>query len=141
MLVTGTVLADGCRMERRDIANVPRKTVSRVERVEATHDAVPRHLCDDRRRSDSGAAGVAVDHNTVRWRERPESEAVDETHLRSWRQIGKHIAEPVEVRAMQTMPVDVTGRDDPHRYLCRGVENRSEKRFANLGIDLLRIVQ
>ena len=77
----------------------------------------------------------------VRGRERPEPEAVDETHLGARREVGEHGAEPPEVRAVESVPVDVARRDHAHRHLRRRVEHGPEQHLAHLGIDLLRVVQ
>ena len=48
---------------------------------------------------------------------------------------------PFEVRAMQPVPIDVAGGDDPHGHVRRSVEDGAEQHLAHLGVDLLRIVQ
>ena len=74
-------------------------------------------------------------------RERAEPEPVHEARLRSRGEIGEHGAEPPQVRAVQPVPVDVAGRDDPDRDVSRRVEHDAEEQLAHLGIDLLRVVQ
>ena len=73
--------------------------------------------------------------------ERAEPEAVHEARLRLRREVAQHSAERPEIRAVQTVPVDLAGRDDAHRYVRRGVEDGAQKQLAHLGIDLLRVVQ
>ena len=62
----------------------------------------------------------------------PEPEAVDEAHLGSRREVGEDVAEPVEVRAVQAVPVDVAGRDDPHGHVRRA-SSTAEQHLAHLG--------
>ena len=107
MLLGRAVLAHRRRVPGRDVADVAGEAVAWVERVEAAHHPVARHLRDDRRGRDRGALGVAVDDGAVLRRGRAEPEAVDEARLRRRREIGEDRAQPPEVRLAQAVAVDV----------------------------------
>ena len=141
MLVARAVSAHRSGMHRRDVAHVAREPVARVQRVEATHDAIPGDLGDDRCGRDRGTPCVAVDDGAVRGCERAQAKTVDEAGFRAWREIGENVTQPLEVRAVEPMAVDVTRRDHTNRHLRRRLQDGEEKRFAHLGIDLLGIVQ
>ena len=101
MLRARAVRLDGAGVVGRDVPDVRREPVPRVERVEAAHEAVTRHLGDDRRRGDRGALRVAVDDGGVRRRERAEPEAVDEARLGGRVELGEDGPESPEVRAVE----------------------------------------
>src|SRR6266508_2453407 len=70
-----------------------------------------------------------------------EPEAVHETDLRGRRKRGQRTTQACEIRAVQALAVDLTGRDDLNRDFRRGIEHRAEELLAVLGADLLRVVQ
>ena len=84
---------------------------------------------------------VSVHEGAMRRRRGPEPEAVDETHLGARGEVGEHGAEPAEVRTVESVPVDVARRDHAHRHLSRRLEHGSDQYLADLGLDLLRVVE
>ena len=90
MLLARPMLADDRGVPRRDVADVRREAVPRVERVEPAHDAVAGHLRHDRGGRDRRALRVAVHHRLMLGRGRPEPEAVDEARLRGRCEIREH---------------------------------------------------
>jgi len=77
----------------------------------------------------------------VRRGERAEPEAVDETGSLVPVQLGEHGTKAPQVRPVKAFPVDLGGRDHPHRDPCRGREHRVIQTLTLLGVDLLRVVQ
>ena len=141
MLVARAVLADGGGVAGRDVADVAREPVARIERVQPAHDAVARHLGDDRGGGDRGALGVAVDDRAMLRRERPEPEAVDEAGLRRRREVGEDGAQAPEVRLVEAVPVDVGAGDDADADPRCAADDGAEELLALGGRDLLRVVQ
>jgi hypothetical protein len=125
----------------RDVADVLREAVSRIERIEPVHQPVARHLGDDRRGGDRGALRVAVDDGRVLRCGRPEPEAVDEARFRGRCERLQHRPQARKVRAVQAVTVDVARRDDTHRDLLGAGEHRVEELFPLLRRTLLRVVQ
>jgi hypothetical protein len=93
-------LADDCRVGRRDVADVLREPVRRIERVQPPHQPIARDLRDDRRGRDRSALRVAVDDREVRGSGLSEAEAVDETRLGRGRERAEHGPKAGEVRAV-----------------------------------------
>jgi hypothetical protein len=141
MDVAGPVLANEPRVARRDVADVRREPVARVERVHPAHRPVAHDLGHDRRRRDRGAALVAVDDRHVLGRRRSEAEAVDEARLGRRRKRMQGSSEPVQIRPVQALAVDLAGGDDLDRDPGCAGENGAEELFPVLGRDLLRVVQ
>src|SRR5262249_33562060 len=124
----------------RDVADVLRKAVRRIERVETAHQPVARHLRDDRRRRDRGTLLVAVDNGHVLGRSRAETEAVDETGVRGGERL-EHRPEPCEVRVVEAVSVDVRRRDDAYGYAFRARDDSVEQLLAAIVRALLRVVE
>src|SRR5438270_654890 len=101
-----------------------------IERVEPVHETVACDLRDDRCSCDRSALLVAVDDCGVRGRERAESEAVDEAHLRRRRQRVQHRAQTGEVRLVQAVAIDVAGGNRAHDDRPRATEDAAARRFA-----------
>ena len=141
MLLARPVLPHGGRVAGRDVADVAREAVARVERVQPPHHAVARHLRDDRGGRDRRALRVAVDDGAVLGREGTEPEPVDEAGLGGRRQVGEDGAERPEVRAVQAVPVDVGARDDADADPRRAADHCAEELLALLRRDLLGVVQ
>ena len=141
MLVARPVLADGGGVAGRDVADVAREPVARIERVQPAHDAIPRHLGDDRGSRDRGALGVAVDDRAMLGRERAEPEAVDETRLRRRREVGEDGAQTPEVGLVEAVAVDVGAGDDADADPGGAADDRAKELLALGGRDLLRVVE
>ena len=141
MLVARPVLADGGGVAGRDVADVAREPVARIERVQPSHDAIARHLGDDRGSRDRGALGVTVDDRAMLRRERPEPEAIDETRFSRRRQVGENGSQPPEVGLVETVPVDVGARDDADADPGSAADDGAEELLALGGRDLLRVVE
>ncbi len=109
----------------RDVADVLREAVRRIERVEAAHQPVAGHLRDDRCRGDCGALRVAVDNGAMLWSVGTETEAVDETRVGREKRL-EHRAQPREVRLVEAVSVDVGRRDDTHGDALRTRDDRME---------------
>ena len=137
MLVARPVLADGGGVAGRDVADVAREPVARIERVEPAHDAIPRHLRDDRGSGDRGALRVAVDDRAMRRRQRPEPEPVDKTRFSRRRQIGEDGAQAPEVGLVETVPVDVGAGDDTDADPGCAADDRAEELLRSAGVTCL----
>src|SRR2546421_11572979 len=94
-------LADDGRMAGRDVADVRREPVVRIESGQPSHRPVADDLGDDGRGGDRRALLVAVDNGLVLRRGRAESKAVDETDLRWRRELPKDRPHRGQVRAME----------------------------------------
>src|SRR6476646_7014236 len=125
----------------RDVADVPCEAVRGIERVEAAHQAVARHLRHDRGRGNRRAFLVAVDDGSVLRRSRAEPEAVDEAGLGRRSQRLEHRPQAGEVRAVQAVAVDVAGRDHAHGDALRARDDGAEEVLAPLRRALLRVVE
>ena len=139
--VAGAVLANEPRVAWRDVSDVRREPVARIERVHPEHRPVADDLRHDRGRRDRGAPLVAVDDRDVRRRGRPEPEPVDETRLRGRRERMQRTSQPVQVRPVQPGAVDLSRRDDLHGNPGRARKHRPEQLLTVLRRDLLRIIQ
>jgi DNA-directed RNA polymerase subunit N (RpoN/RPB10) len=125
----------------RDVPDMRGEAVARIERVEPPQRPVADDLGHDRGCCDRGAPLVAVDDGRVLWSAGPEAEAVDEAGLRRRSKGMEGPPQAREVRAVQTLSIDLPGRDRLHRDLRRAAEHGAEELLSLLRADLLRVVQ
>src|SRR4029079_1287514 len=90
---------------------------------------------------DRGALLVTVDDRGVLRRGRAEPEAVHEARLGRRRQRLEHRPQAREIRAVQTVAVDVTRRDHPHGDAFGTRNDGTEEVFSPLRGALLRVVE
>ena len=135
------MLADEPRVARRDVADVRREAVTRVERVHPAHRAVADDLGHDRCGGDRGAPLVTVDDRDVLGRGRAEAKTVHQTRFSGRRQRVQRPTQAVQVRAVQTDAIDLTRRDDLDGDARRARKHGPEQLLTILGRDLLRVVQ
>ncbi len=134
-------LAHDPGVARRDVPDVGREPVTRIERVESPHRPVAHDLGHDRCRCDRSASLVTVDDGHVLRRARPEAEAVDEAGFGGRGKRMQCSPQAGEVRAMQALSIDLGRRDRLHRDLRRAAEHRAEELLALFRAHLLRVVQ
>jgi hypothetical protein len=132
MDVARAVLANEPGVARRDVADVRREPVARVERVHPKHRPVADDLRDDRGRRDRRTALVSVDDRDVLRRRRPETKSVDQASLSGGRQRMQGAPKPVQVRPMEPDAVDLAGRDDLNRDSGCAVQDSPEQLLAVL---------
>ena len=128
-------------MAGRDVADVRREAVVRIEGVQATHGPVANDLRDDRCGGDCGASLVAVHDRLVLGRQRSEPKTVYKAGLSGRAEGGERLTEPPQVRLVQPVAVDRPGGDDADRDSCRAARDGAEEHLTALFGHLLRVVQ
>jgi len=141
MDVARPMLADEARVARRDVADVRREPVARIERVHPKHRPVADYLRHDRGRRDRRTPLVAIDDRHMLRRRGPETESVHKARLGWRRQRVQRATKAVQVRSVQPRAVDLARRDDLHGDSGRAVENCAKQLLPILARDLLRVVQ
>ena len=113
----------------------------RIQGGKPPHRSVADNLRDNRRRSDRRALLVAVDHRFVLGRGRAEPKPVDEADLRRWRKLPEDRPHRGQVRAMESVGVDLAGRDRPNGDLGATGHDCAKQFLPSSGRQLLGVVQ
>ena len=100
MNLARATLAHESRMSGRDVTDMGRKPVARIEGIHPAHRPVADDLGHDRRGRDRCAPLVAVDDGHVLRRGRPEAKPVDETCVCRWREGVERAPKAGEVRSV-----------------------------------------
>src|SRR5688500_1747533 len=95
--LAGASRPDDRRVDGRDVPDVRREPVVRVDSVQAAHRPVANDLRDAGRVCDRRTPRVTVYDRLVLGRQRSEPEAVHEAGLRGWTEGGESLAEPPQV--------------------------------------------
>jgi hypothetical protein len=137
----GATLAHDGRMSGRDVADVRREAVVRIQRGEPAHRPVADDLGHDRCCGDGGALLVPVHDGAVLRRAGTETKAVHKADLGRRRQLPQDRAHRGEVRAMEAVRVDLTRRDRTDGNPLGTSDDGPKQRLPRRAGQLLRIVE
>ncbi len=129
------------RVGGRDVADVRREAVARVESVEAPHHSVPDHLRHDRGGRDGRTASVTVDERSMRWCSRAETEPVDETGVCGRMEVGEHRSQRRQIGAVEPGAIDLGSGDHADADPRRTADDRVEELLAFFVPYLFGVVQ
>ena len=129
------------RVRGRDVADVRDEAVARIERVEASHHAIPDDLRHDRRRGDRRASRVTVDERSMRRRGCAETEPVDETGVCRRMEISKNGSKRCQIRAVKARTIDLSSGNRANADLRRAADDRMKELLPLFVADLLGVVQ
>jgi hypothetical protein len=123
-----------------DVSDMRREPITRVHRVDPSHESIARDLGDDGGCRNRSALRIAVDYSSMRWCKGPEPEPVHEARFGGI-EIIEHRTEAPQVGAMETFAIDARGWDHSNSDLRGSREHGMKQQLSLLGFDLLRVVE